>query len=108
MSHRHPETDHPTKAAKFIENQERAAWHDQSLWLVRAKRDKAASAIPEWEKLRALASQIKLHMLSRMDEYLLEFESKASANGIQIHFATDAEEHNRIVHGILAAHGITK
>lgn len=108
MRHRHPETDHPTKAAKFIENEERVAWHDQSLWLVRAKRDKAASAIPEWEKLRVLASQIKLHMLSRMDEYLLEFETKASANGIQVHFAMDAEEHNRIVHGILAGHGVTK
>ena len=108
MSHRYPETDHPTRAAKFIENEERVAWHDESLWLVRTKRDKAAGAIPEWEQLRAFASQIKMHMLSRMDEYLLQFEEKATDNGIQVHFATDGDEHNRIVHEILAGRGVTK
>ncbi len=108
MSHRYPETDHPTNAAKFIENGERVAWHDESLWFVRMKRDRAASSIPEWEQLRAFASQIKTHMLSRMDEYLLQFEENARKNGIRVHFATDGDEHNRIVHDILARHGVTK
>jgi L-lactate dehydrogenase complex protein LldF len=108
MSRRHPHTDHPAKAAKFIENEQRAAWHDESLWFVRRKRDKAAGSIPEWERLRALASQIKLHMLSRMDEYLLQFEENATNNGAQVHFAMDGEEHNRIVHDILAAHRVKR
>ena len=105
MSHRHPEPDHPARAAKFIENKERVAWHDESVWFVRTKRDKAAGAIPEWEQLRGMASQIKMHMLSRMDEYLLQFEENATKNGIQVHFARDGDEHNRIVHSILERHG---
>ena len=108
MSHSYPETNHPAKAEKFIENKERVAWHDESLWFVRTKRDRAAGTIPEWERLREIASQIKLHMLSRMDEYLLKFEENATKNGIQVHFATDAEEHNRIVHEILEKHGVTR
>jgi L-lactate dehydrogenase complex protein LldF len=30
-------TDHPTLAAEFVANQERAHWHDQALWFVRVK-----------------------------------------------------------------------
>jgi L-lactate dehydrogenase complex protein LldF len=108
MSHRFPETDHPANATKFVENKERVAWHDQSLWFVRTKRDRAAGSIPEWEQLRAYASQIKMHMLSRMDKYLLKFEENAVANGIQVHFATDADQHNRIVHDILARHHVKR
>jgi L-lactate dehydrogenase complex protein LldF len=27
-------------------------WHDETLWWIRLKRDKAAHNIPEWEQLR--------------------------------------------------------
>ena len=104
----HIETDHPANAEAFVQDRERVAWHDESLWFVRAKRDKAAGMIPEWEQLRHAASEIKLHMLSRLDHYLLQFEQNAKSNGIHVHFAMDADEHNRIVHGILEAHGVTK
>jgi L-lactate dehydrogenase complex protein LldF len=36
---------------------------------------------------------------------LLAFEAKAQANGIKVHWAADAAEHNAIVHGIIAAQG---
>ena len=108
MSRYHAATDHPANAERFIENQERVAWHDASLWLVRAKRDKAASTIPEWEQLRELAAQIKMHMVSRIDQYLLEFEENATKNGIQVHFATDGDEHNAIVHRILETHDVER
>jgi LUD domain len=61
--------------------------------------------IPEWEELRSLASAIKEHTLTRLDEYLDQFEAKARANGIHVHWARDAAEHNSIVHGILGDHG---
>ena len=108
MTAANPQTDHPAAAEKFIENAERVAWHDKALWFVRTKRDKAAGTIPEWERLRDLASHIKLHMLSRIDEYLLEFERNAKRNGIQVHYASDGDEHNRIVHGVLARHGVER
>lgn len=99
---------HPKAAEKFISDKDRARWHDKSLWFVRQKRDKMASTVPEWEELRNTASQIKAHMLSKMDEYLLEFEKNAQANGITVHWALDAKEHNEIVHGLLKKHNVKK
>ncbi|WP_421947649.1 lactate utilization protein B [Phaeodactylibacter xiamenensis] len=96
--------EHATKAAAFIKDEARTDWHDESLWFVRSKRDKAAHGIPEWEQLRELASQIKDHTLSRLDEYLEAFEAKAKENGVTVHWAADAAEHNRIVHSILQEH----
>jgi L-lactate dehydrogenase complex protein LldF len=88
---------HPREAEKFLKDEEKANWHDQALWHVRQKRNAAANQLPEWEALRKKASQIKAHTLSRLDEYLEEFEAKALANGIQLHWAADAAEHNQIV-----------
>jgi L-lactate dehydrogenase complex protein LldF len=101
-------TGHAEKAAPFVADEERAHWHDQSLWFVRTKRDRQASSIPEWEALREAASAIKTHTLSRLADYLEEFERNATANGIQVHWARDAAEHNAIVHQILASHGVTQ
>lgn len=99
---------HAANAHDFLRDPARAAWHDQTLWMVRVKRDRQAAKVPDWEALREAASQIKEHTLSRLAEYLEEFESRAAANGIQVHWAADGEEHNRIVHGILARHGVRK
>jgi L-lactate dehydrogenase complex protein LldF len=99
--------DHAAAAARFTADEARTDWHDASLWFVREKRDRAAAAVPEWEALRELASAIKEHTLSRLDEYLVEFEAKATANGVRVHWARDAEEHNHIVSGILEAAGVS-
>lgn len=99
---------HSDKAAAFIQDESRTNWHDESLWLVRQKRDKVAHAIPEWEKLRKLASQIKEHTLSQLDVYLEQFEANAIKNGIQVHWAKDAKEHNEIVHAILEKHQVKR
>jgi L-lactate dehydrogenase complex protein LldF len=101
-------TDHSQAAAQFLEDKQRARWHDETLWFVRSKRDKAAQGTEEWEQLRETASQIKEHTLSRLDDYLLQFEAAAIANGIQVHWAEDAAEHNRIVHAILQKHDVKK
>ncbi len=93
--------NHAQKAARFIADEPRTDWHDQALWFIRQKRDLAAHGIPEWESLRELASQIKLHTLANLAEYLEAFETKAKANGVQVHWAANAEQHNRIVYSIL-------
>jgi L-lactate dehydrogenase complex protein LldF len=54
------------------------------------------------------ASQIKDHTLSDLNNYLTSFEKNAVANGIQIHWAADAEEHNRIIHKIIKDNSIKK
>ncbi len=101
-------TGHAGRAARFVADDARLHWHDQAVWFVRNKRDVARSFVPEWEELRALASQIKAHTLSRLPDYLEEFEKNALAAGAQVHWARDAEEHNRIVHGILSARAVTR
>src|SRR5262245_1334888 len=79
--------------------------HDERLWDLRQKRDREMHGIPEWEELRALASGIKEHALTHLDQYLEQFEANARANGIHVHWARDAADHNRVVHGILYDHG---
>lgn len=101
----HGVVDHATAARRFLTDEARTDWHDQSLWYVREKRDAAAAAVPEWEALRERASRIKAHTLSRLADYLEQFEERARENGVRVHWARDAEEHNRIVHGILADRG---
>jgi len=100
--------DHAKASEIFNQDEANTDWHNETLWFVRSKRDKAAHAIPEWEALREQASQIKAHTLSQLDHYLTQFEQKAQENGIQVHWASNGEEHNQIVHGILSRHGARK
>lgn len=90
----------------FNADEQRVNWHDETLWWIRAKRDKAAFAIPEWELLRETASQIKNNVLSDLHNYLTAFETKAKANGIIVHWAADAAEHNKIIHSLLLKKGV--
>ncbi len=98
---------HPEKAREFTRDIERTHWHDQALWFVREKRDRAAKSVPEWEELREQAAKIKSHTISRLDGYLEQFEANAQAKGIHIHWAEDAEAHNRIVLQLLQDHNAT-
>ncbi|HEY8396328.1 MAG TPA: lactate utilization protein B [Flavihumibacter sp.] len=97
---------HATLAAQFNADEARTDWHDQTLWWVRQKRDKAAHSLPEWEQLRQWASEIKNHTLSHLDTYLQQFEENAIANGVNVHWAADAAEHNAIIHQIIKANGV--
>jgi L-lactate dehydrogenase complex protein LldF len=100
--------DHAELSDVFNKDEDRVNWHDETLWFVRAKRDKAAHNIPEWEDLRENASKIKDNVLSNLSEYLLSFEEQAQKNGIIVHWAADAQEHNQIVHQILTENGINQ
>src|SRR3981189_886328 len=99
--------DQQEAAARFIAATEHEKMHDERLWDLRQKRDREMHGIPEWEELRSLASAIKEHTLTHLDEYLDQFEANARSNGIHVHWARDAAEHNKIVHGILRDHGAT-
>jgi len=93
--------NHPQKAKEFIP---KAPWHNQALSYVRDKRDKAIKSIDEFEALRDSASKIKEHTLKHLGYYLQEFEQNAKANGIEILWAKDANEHNKKVLQILKRH----
>ncbi|QNH63525.1 lactate utilization protein B [Hymenobacter sediminicola] len=99
---------HSERSDIFLLDAERTTWHDETLWFVREKRDKAVYATPEFQELRQLASDIKDHTLSRLDFYLQQFEENARRNGVHVHWAVDAAEHNAIVLGLLRQHGATR
>ncbi len=92
--------------AKFIADTPHRISHDRCLWEARMRRDRVASMIPEWEEMRDLASQVKRHTLSHLDTYLEQLERNMTAHGIHVHWAENAEEHNRIVYDIFKSHGV--
>ncbi|MFO0820968.1 MAG: lactate utilization protein B [Pirellulales bacterium] len=99
---------HPGAAAEFTRDDARAHWHDQALWFIRVKRDRLAHSLPEWETLRERASAIKSHMISRLADYLEQFEREATRRGAVVHWAANAAEHNEIVLKILQQHNVRK
>lgn len=100
--------NHAQEAKKLTSNPDRMHWQDQALWTVRLKRDKMRDTLPEWEELRTRASEIKEKTLNDLDEYLYQFAEKAIENGVVIHWALDAEAHNRIIFNILNKAGVQK
>lgn len=99
---------HSEKAKSFIKDEPRTNWHDGALWHVREKRDLSAALLPEWELLRETASRVKDNVLSNLDDYLLQFEAEAKKNGVIVHWAKDAAEHNNIIGSILEKHDARK
>jgi L-lactate dehydrogenase complex protein LldF len=92
-------------AERFLAAPAHQKQHDNRLWTLRQRRDQEMWTIPEWEELRNIASAIKEHTLSRLDQYLEQFEAKARANGVSVHWARNAVEHNVLVADILAKRG---
>lgn len=101
-------TRHSKAAEAYLKDDAVVSRHDQTFFGVRQKRDRMAQALPEWEDLREAASQIKKHTETHLADYLEQFEQKAKANGVTVHWAQDADEYNRIVYDILSSHGVKK
>src|SRR6202030_2953384 len=92
--------DPEARAARFISLEVHESTHDRLVWGMRHNRDKAVAGVPEWEKLRELASQIKEHTLTHLDQYLEQFEANATRLGTHVHWARDADEHNAVVYDV--------
>ncbi len=56
------------------------------------------------EALRLRGAQIRANSLSKLPQLLEQLERSCTRNGIQVHWAEDAEEANEIVYGIIRAH----
>jgi L-lactate dehydrogenase complex protein LldF len=98
--------DQARNALAFLEDDTHEHAFDTLIWGLRERRDAAAREVPEWERLRTLASEIKEHTLSNLAHYLARFEANAKRNGVQVHWARDAHEHNQIVYDILRSHDV--
>ena len=62
-----------------------------------AKRAEARAALPEFDGLRAVAVDIKNHVLDHLDIYLEEYERQVIASGGHVHWARDAAEARQII-----------
>ncbi len=61
------------------------------------KRQDAADALPEFERLRDQGRDIKNHVLDHLDLYLEAFEEKVVEAGGHVHWATTAEEARNLI-----------
>jgi L-lactate dehydrogenase complex protein LldF len=101
-------TLHSKLAERFLQNTDKAKWHDATFWAVRTKRDAMAMGLDEWEELREMASKIKKHTITHLDQYLEQFAENAEKNGVTVHWAKDADEFNATVLQLLHSHGVKK
>ena len=53
--------------------------------------------LPQWEELRQIGSDIRLHTIENMDVYLTRLEEKVKVAGGHVHWAETAEDARRIV-----------
>lgn len=60
------------------------------------------------DELRRTAGRIKQHVIENLDALLPAAEARLQANGVQVHWAVDAEDACAAVHGIMTARGATK
>ena len=68
--------NHAAEATEFVNNDQRAHWHDRALWFVREKRDRVAHGVAEWELLREKASQIKAYTVANLADLLEQFKQR--------------------------------
>ena len=101
-------TKHSKAAEQYLRDGAVVEHHDRTFFGVREKRDRMAKSLPEWEDLREAASQIKKHTVTHLADYLEQFEQNAQKNGVHVHWATDADEYNKIVFDILKSHNVKK
>jgi L-lactate dehydrogenase complex protein LldF len=64
------------------------------------KRAKAREALPEFDRLRDQARDIKDHVLANLDAYLEHYESRVKASGGHVHWAETPEEARAAILGI--------
>jgi L-lactate dehydrogenase complex protein LldF len=69
--------------------------------VIQRKRAHVVGETTDWQQLRAAASDIKAHTLRYLDHYLLQFERACTAAGGHVHWASDADDANRIIAGIV-------
>jgi L-lactate dehydrogenase complex protein LldF len=69
-------------------------------------RAERVAELPQWEELRRIGSDIRLHTIAHMDAYLARLEEKVTAAGGRVHWAPTAEDARRIVLRIAEEHNV--
>jgi L-lactate dehydrogenase complex protein LldF len=72
---------------------------------IRGRRAAVVGELPDWQALREAGRAIKERTLRHLADYLLQLEASVERMGGRVHWARDADECNRIVAGLVTAHG---
>lgn len=105
-----------TQHARFIESSEVKSadqTHRKRLLKVIAGYDatvvnQKAGQFKDWQAARSIAAAIKRSTLDNLPELLATFEAKATANGMKVLWARDAEEARGFVDEILKRHNVKR
>jgi L-lactate dehydrogenase complex protein LldF len=73
--------------------------------VIQRKRAAVVAETPDWQPLRTAASNIKAHTMRHLDHYLVQFEQACTAAGGHVHWASDADEANRIIASLVRQYG---
>ncbi|MCA1908389.1 MAG: iron-sulfur cluster-binding protein [Magnetospirillum sp.] len=101
-------SDFSTRAHDALNNPQLRANFRRAMDGLMTKRAAQFEDKDNWHALRARGAAIKARALARLPDLLEEFEQKAIANGINVHWAETTADANRIVLEILTAHGAKK
>ena len=71
-------------------------------------RAKAIEELDNFEEIRQAAADLRDHCLSNLDQYLEEWERKATAAGTVVHWVESADDMNRAVLEIARSNGVRK
>jgi L-lactate dehydrogenase complex protein LldF len=69
-------------------------------------REARVAELPQWEQLRQIGSDIRLHTIENLDAYLARLEAAVQAAGGHVHWAATAEEARQIVLQIAREHHV--
>jgi L-lactate dehydrogenase complex protein LldF len=76
--------------------------------VIQAKRAHLVAEKKDWQELRTAAAAIKEDVLGHLDQYLTEFETRCTAAGGHVQWASDASDARRIIVDILRAEKATE
>ena len=96
------------RVADALANKQRLATIQLATDRFHTERLKALETLPGADAIRDLARAIRAHTISRLDEYLLQFEQAFTALGGVVHWARDAQEAREIVVRIARETGVNR
>jgi L-lactate dehydrogenase complex protein LldF len=97
--------DFGTRAHEALGNTQLRANFRRAMDGLMVKRQAQFPDADQWQALRARGAAVKERALACLPDLLAEFEAKAAANGIQVHWAETTDDANRIVLDILREAG---
>ncbi len=97
-----------TRARQAMADQNLQTALDRATGRMVVARKQAIGLIADGEAARDHARQIRAHTIANLDRYLDEFVANATALGVHVHFAADAEAATRLVVDIARANDVKR